>query len=653
MKSVKMSRSITVILMTVLSAGILFANGQPEKAGGTAGTPSSAKEAPALAEMVKAGKLPPLVQRIPDAANVMVSKMDTTGTYGGDMRFTSFGGDSKWTVGKLTEEPLFRFKLDGSIEPNVAKGYDVSKDGRVYTIYLRKGMRWSDGVPFTSADVVFYYNDMCVPKTFGKSLYDCFYSTNPSTGAKTPCKVEAVGDYTVKVTFADTNTTFLESLTNDSKWFFAPKHYYEKLLPAYIGEDAAKAKAQELGYSDVKAMGKQTGYYYWILPDRPTLRAWVAANNIEDELFVLKRNPYYWKVDSQGKQLPYIDSLKWTKVSDEEQVKLKSIAGEVDFGKVTSLSDYAILKQNAVKGGYELLTWKGTSWAARPTVVELNQTIKDPKYRAVFQNKDFREALSVCVERKEVSELVTDGFGEPGQASVSEGLIGYDPAWTTKWTEYNVDKANQLLDKIGLKKGKDGYRTFKDGSPFVLDLQLTDLPDDIKESQKMAELLSAYYGKVGINTTTKIYSRDLMTEICNANNHTVLVGPMNAINSFNPALRPNAIVPLGIYSPWAGAYGEWVATNGKSGVEPAGDIRKLIDLYNKVKSAPTYAEMEKYTKALLKLHEDNIWEIGYCLDTPSVIVKNAKLQNIGKKLIFCEEYRDLGIAHIENAYFKN
>ncbi|MCR5290661.1 MAG: ABC transporter substrate-binding protein [Treponema sp.] len=634
MKRVSMKQVVVASLMSVLVAGFAFA-----------------AEAPELAALVKAGKLPPLEKRIPGPSDVFVSKADSVGTYGDALRFTSFGGNSRWTVGKLTEEPLFRYRLDGTVEPNVAKGFDRNKDSTVYTIYLRKGMRWSDGEPFTADDVVFYYNDMCVPKTFGKSLYDCFYSTNPTTGKKTPCKVEKVDDYTVKVTFADTNTTFLEALTNDSKWFFAPKHYYKKLLPAYIGEEAAKAKAKQMGYSDVKAMGKQTGYYYWTVLGRPTLRAWVAKNDIEDNLYVLERNPYYWKVDTKGNQLPYMNSLKWVKVSDQEQVKLKVLAGDVDFCKMP-LADYTVLKQGSKKAGIEMYTWSQTSWASRPTVVQLNQTIKNPKYRAVFQNPDFRQALSICVDRNEVSELVTDGFGEPAQASVPEGLMGYDPNWTRKWTEYNVKKANQLLDSVGLsKKDKNGYRMFDDGTPFVLDMQLTDI-EDIKESEKTAELLTKYYGAVGIKTTTKTYGRDLMTEMCNANNHTVLVGPMNSINSFNPILRPNGIIPLGIYSPWSGAYGEYIATKGASGVKPEGDVAKLIDLYGKAKSSTTQQEMEKNLKEIFKLHEKNIWEIGYCAVSPALIVKNTRLQNIGKTLIFCEEYRDLGVAHIENAYLK-
>lgn len=642
-----MKKIALTVILTVLACGLVFAGGKSEAKTTTtnAKTVSTVvvKEAPELAAKVAAGELPPLEQRIPDANNVLVSNMESTGTYGGNMKFVSNGSGSRWTIGKLMEEPMFRFKLDGTIEPNVAKDYSISDDCRVYTIYLRKGMKWSDGVPFTADDVVFYYNDMCLTKWFGKSLYDCFYSTNTETGVKTPCTVEKVDDYTVRVTFVDPNVTFLESLSNDSKWFFAPKHFIEPLM----ADSDASAKA--LGYSDAKAMGKAYGYYYWEIPGRPTLRPWVADNDINSELHTYSRNPYYWKVDDEGKQLPYVNQLQFFKIADAEQSKLRALAGDVDFAAM-GLGDYALLKANAEKGGYELYTWATTSWATKATVVHFNQTIKDLRYREIFQKKEFREAMSISVDREEVSELITDGFGAPSQSAVPEGLLGYSSEWTNKWTEYDPAKANKLLDSIGLsKKDKNGYRTFADGSEFVINIQVTDI-DDVSTTEKMAELLAKYWGAVGIKTTEKVYARDLMTEICNANDHEVLLGPLNAINASNPILRPNGIIPLGIYSAWAGAYGEYTATNGASGVKPEGDVAKLIELYNKAKVSPDYVP---YAKEILKLHQENIWEIAYCAASPTLIIKNAKLQNIGSNLIFCEEFRDLGIAHIENAYFKN
>ena len=650
MKKTNVQRIISTVSALLLGAGIVFAAGQADTSAAAKTVSSSAKEAPSLTALVKAGKLPPLDQRVPPAGEAMVSPMEKPGVYGGTMRLTSYGGDSKWKVGKLTEEPLFRFKLDGTIEPNVAKGYDISPDGKVYTIYLRKGMKWSDGVPFTSDDVVFYYNDMCVPKTFGKSLYNCFFSTDPVTGKKEPCTVEAVDKYTVKVSFKHTNATFLEALANDAKWFFAPKHYYEKILPAFIGEEAAKAKAKELGYSDVKAMGKNTGYYYWPIVGRPTLRAWIAKNDIEDGIFTMERNPYYWKVDKDGRQLPYIDTLSFVKVSDYSQELLKVMAKEVDFGAL-NLADFTVLKENERIGDYKVCAWGTTAWAERSTTVHFNQTIKDPKYRKLFQNINFRQAMSISVDRKEIAELVMDGLTEPSQSAVQEGMLGYDKKWTEQWAEYDVKKAEKLLDGCGIKRNGAGKRVFSDGTPVVLELQLTEL-EDIRQCERTAELLSKFWGALGIGTTVKTYSRDLMTEKINANDHTVLVGPMNGIVTFNPALRSNTVVPTQNYAPWAGAYGEWYATSGKSGVEPPAEVKALMDIYDKIKGATNVADVEKGALDIINIHKKYQWEIGFCRSAPKLVIKANRLQNIPDNLIWCEEYRDLGIAHVENAWIK-
>ena len=133
---------------------------------------SKYKEAPNLKALVDAGKLPPVEERLPDPEDVMVERKDSVGTYGEAFNFTYGGKGSQWFYGKLTEEALFRFKTDGTVEPNVAKGYDVNDDATVYTIYLRKGMKWSDDEDFTADDVIFFYNEMCVIETFGKSLWD-------------------------------------------------------------------------------------------------------------------------------------------------------------------------------------------------------------------------------------------------------------------------------------------------------------------------------------------------------------------------------------------------------------------------------------------------------------------------------------------------
>ena len=195
-------------------------------------------EAPMLETLVQSGALPPVEERMPVASEILVVDVEKEiGQYGGTWNNVWKGVDDKWAPGKMTEEPLFRFKADGSgIEPNVAKGYDVSEDARVYTIYLREGMRWSDGVPFTVEDVLFYWEHMLKQETFGKQVYDCYYSVDPETGDRALCEIEKVDDYTFRVTHKYPSALFLERVAIDNKWFFAPKHYPETILAEFIGD---------------------------------------------------------------------------------------------------------------------------------------------------------------------------------------------------------------------------------------------------------------------------------------------------------------------------------------------------------------------------------------------------------------------------------
>lgn len=620
----------------------------PDSQTGLEGTFS---EAPVLAQKVAAGTLKPVEERLPVASDVMVEYMDSVGTYGEAFNFTFKGKGSQWWYGKITEEPLFRFKSDGTVEPNVAKGYDVNENATVFTIYLREGMKWSDGVDFTSDDCIFFYEKMCIPGTFGKSLFDCFKVLNPDTGEETIAKFNKVDNYTFTVTFDYPKPTFLENVAINSKWCFAPAHWQKQILPEFIGEEEALKKATEMGYSDVAALGKETGYYYWNVKGIPTLRPWIIEadapnNDCDGEYFVMKRNPYYWKVDEKGQQLPYIDELRFTKISDDSQALLKVLDGSTDILEM-GFADYDVLIENMEKGGYELLEWPGTNWAATVSQLQLNQTVGDEKLRALFQNKDFRQALSIAVDREEYAELISDGYSTPKQAAPSKGALGYSEEWINKWTEYDVAKAKSLLEGCGLVMGKDGYYDFSDGTDFVLNLQtFTDSFAD-----KSAELLIKYYGEAGIKTTYKAYDRSLLENKLTSNDYDAIIGPVAPAESVSIILRPDTLVPVRNYAAWYGQVGNWYVSKGKEGVEPTGDLLKLCNLYDDLKAAMTPQEQEKVALEMLKLHEENIWIIGYMSDTPVLISKDKKIMNFPVSSVHCDEFRGLGIAHLHTCYF--
>lgn len=611
---------------------------------------SAYSEAPILANLVSTGTLAKVEERLPVAEDIMIETMDSIGKYGEAFNFTFDGKGSQWFYGKITEEGLFRFKTDGTVEPNVAKGYDVNEDATVYTIYLREGMKWSDGVPFTAEDVVFFYDEMCVKETFGKALWDCFKVVDEN-GVESTADFEKVDDYTVKVTFQYSKPTFLENLAINGKWCFAPAHWYKEILPSFIGEEAAAAKATEMGYADAASMGKETGYYYWNVPGRPTLRPWIVTkdgsnNNCDGEYFVMERNPYYWKTDAEGKQLPYIDELRFTRISDAQQGLLKILDGTVDISTV-AYTDYDVLVEGQEAAGYELLEWSGVFWSDYTAEIQLNQTVKDEKKRSLFQNVDFRQALSIAVNREEYAEILTDGFASGIQSSPGEGAMGYSEEWKNQWTEYNTTKAKQLLEGCGLVMGSDGFYDFADGTDFVLNLQtFTEA-----EADKSAEMLMEYYKQAGIKTTYKPVDRSVLDNMTISNDHEAIIAPVVRTGAVSIILRPDSLVPVRNYAAWYGAVGNWYASHGAEGVAPTGDLLELCNLYDQLKAAMTTEAQQEIALKMLALHQKNQWVIGYVESLPTLIAKDTKIMNFPDVSVYSDEFRDMGIAHLQNCYF--
>lgn len=602
------------------------------------------QEAPMLSDMVTAGDLPKVEERLPIAADMMIEPVfDAIGKYGGDLHFPWRGSKDKWTLEKITEEALFRFKQDGSgIEPNVAKGYQVNDDATVYTIYLREGMKWSDGVPFTADDVIFYYHEMVLKETFGKSVYNCYYSVDPETGDKALAEVTKVDDYTFRVIHKYPSVMFLERLAIDNKWLFAPKHYHEQLLPHIVGEDTALAKAKELGYEDIKTLGKQTGYYYWIEVNRPTLRPWIIQNDPDDSRTVFERNPYYFKVDEEGKQLPYIDRIVCDKVESKDHFILEGIAGNIDI-RGYDFTEFTLLMENKDAGDYRITKWSSSDWTSIGIV--LNQTVEDEKLRKVFQDVRFREALSVAVDRAELTELITDGLAVPQQASIPEGLKYYREGWADQWNTYNVARANELLDDMGLPMNeRTGFRTYADGSDFTFILY-----HSTKQSEGQAEeLLKMYYEAVGIKTNVKAVDETLYEEL-KLNNG--LEGVSQKVGSFDLILRPDSLVPVTINSPLFGQYASYVASNGEQGIAPEGDIATLVEHWDKIASSTKKEVALEYAEKIIDLHQKNQWYIGYASPNPLVLLVKNDLKNVPNTLLYNDPFRGYGHAKPVQFYF--
>ncbi|TXK85151.1 ABC transporter substrate-binding protein [Paenibacillus sp. N3.4] len=639
-----MKRSKVFLILSVIIAITVAgcdSNSAPNK---VTDADKGAKEAPMLASLVSAGSLPALAERMPIPADIKIEEVvDEIGQYGGDWKMPWMGPSDKWGVGQPTEEALFRFNKEGNkVEPNVAKGFEVNADSTVFTIHLREGMKWSDGVPLTADDVLFYWEHMLTKGTFGKKTYDAYYSVDPVTGNKALAEVKKIDNYTFTVTHKYPSVQFLERVAIDNKWFFAPAHFHKTILPEFVGDAKTLEITKKWGYEDPKVFLVETGYYDWLHKEIPTLRAWVPKTDPNSDQFIMERNPYFWKTDTKGKQLPYIDRIVATKIQDPSQKLLGKLSGDYNL-VVFDSKDFTVLKENEKKGDYRVIPWTQPAWSS--SGIQLNQTTEDPNLRKLFQDIRFREALSIGVNRVEISEIVSNGLAEPIQASVPKGVIGYQEGWAKQWAEFNPKRANQILDEIGLTaRDKNNFRKYADGS----DVTLT-IIESSTDSAAFLELLKKYYEDMGLKTNIKVVDGGTHFDMKYANKI-----PMTTenISVANVAFRPDTLVPLRVITPWFGHYGLYSSSGGKEGVKPEGDVAKILEIWDKIKASKSVDEINKLSYEIVKLHQKNQWVIGYAGPTPMLVAASNSIHNIPTNAVWADEYRSLGQGHPAQFFIK-
>ncbi|MBQ3797281.1 MAG: hypothetical protein II842_13595 [Butyrivibrio sp.] len=619
-------------------------------------------EAPMLADQVSTGKLPAIEERIPNADNVFVETVDATGgaleigTYGGVINLTQAGGG--WGLSRPTLESIIRYNTDGSYYPNVIKSYEHNDDYTVWTFHLREGMKWSDGEVFNADDITFWYY-MCHLTNYDskKSWVALKEDVNGEDAWATLKKVD---DYTVTWTFVNPKypADFIEN--GDFKWCWAPAHYLADLIPdsedypyyeneywpsTGLSEEDVLANAQKknIDAATVKDLGKAVSYNFWNTSGLPTLNSFVLStvpgnSSKDDTLCVMDRNPYFWKVDAAGNQLPYVDALHFNATSEDGQDLLMFRSGEIDVITIAMQDISATLAD--LGDAATLREWGTTNWGAYQ--ITFNYTNTDENYATLFANPDFREAMSICVDRSQVSQLLTDGFLEPGQCAPAEGNVGYDAEWTSKWTEYDVDKAKSLLDGCGLVMGSDGFYKFADGS----DLMITFLAYD-GGADDSYPVFEQYYKAVGINCALKNLEVAAFDETIDNNDWVAVMGPHTSIGGASLKDRAAPFVPIAQSAEWYGEYGTYYVTKGAQGVEPTGDMAKLVELYDKWRLTSDETERESYQDQIYQIHKENLWSLAYLKAENSYELISSKIKNYADNLVWADCYQYANMTHYE------
>ena len=600
--------------------------------------------------------------RLPVKDDVFVSQVDAAGnpleigTYGGNINIV--GGGGSWDLSRPTLESIIRYNSDGTYVPNVIKSYEHSDDYRTWTFHLREGMKWSDGDDFNADDITFWYY-MCHLTNYStkKSWAALKETVNGEDAWATLTKVD---DTTVTWTFVNPKypADFIEN--GDFKWCWAPSHWLKDLIPASIyvenpywentglsDEDVLKtAQSRGVDKATIKDLGKELTYYFWNVAGLPTLNSFVLreGNSRNDTVCTMDRNAYYWKVDAKGQQLPYCDAIVFTKTSAEGQDQLMFRSGELDMIEVAMQDIASILADMGTAA--ELRTMAGVDWGA--TKVTFNYTHTDPNYAALFNNIKFREAISIAVDREQLSGLRADGFLEPGQCAPAPGNFGYDEEWINKWTEYDKtgEKAKKLLEECGLVMGSDGFYNFADGSDFLLTFYgylESGAADDFP-------VLKQYYQAIGIESAFKEFEVAAFDMEIDNNTWTAVLNPHTSIGGLSMRDRVAPFVPVQTAAEWYGEFGTWVGTNGESGVEPTGDMAKLVEIWKKWEATPDTAERDAYNLEIYEIHKANIWTIAYLQGAGTYKLISSKIKNHPDNLVSADLYQYANIVHFENLF---
>ena len=593
-------------------------------------------EAPQLAEKVAAGDLAPLAERLP--AEPLVVEAPEVGQYGGTWRSAVKGNnDEGWIRRSSGYDPLVKFTMEwDAIEPNIAKSYEVNDDATVYTFKLREGHKWSDGKPFTSEDLVFAINEVINSPEY--------------PGIRPPAllgaKASAPDPTTLVIELPEANGMLLTELASvdGTQVVQFQKEFCSQFHPAYNPDADKNAKDSGLtGWAEMIFL--HCGVQRNRDADRPTLYAWDQVDDYDgiNSPIRFERNPYYFKVDQAGNQLPYLDALSMTQVEDVNSIVLMGIAGEIDMTNrhIDSVANKPVFFDNQEKGGYHLYS---TVPADMNTMIfQLNLNYEDEGFRKLFQEKDFRVALSLGTDRQEIIDTLYVGLGEPYQAAPRPESPFYDEELAKQFTEYDPDRANAMLDELGLtERNEDGIRLLPDGRPLRIRIDVT---TDIGQMLDILELVRPQWQEIGVDLDARKAERSYVYELKDTNRH--MAHAWKGDGGLGDAqIDARYYVPSDLESAFAV---QWAKTffqpDAADKETPPPAVAAQIEDYKQMFLKPTEEERAALFKKVLDTAKDQFYTIGISLPPLSFGIATNEMGNVPEKQPYSWIYPTPGPMH--------
>jgi len=579
-------------------------------------------EVPFLAESVASGNLPPVEARLPTNPKE-IEPYERIGSYGGTLRraLRSEADDYVGVTKTLSESLLgFTRPFPDGIEVNLAESYEFRRGGRELIFKLREGVKWSDGHPFSADDILFWYEDMIMDEN---ARAQGFFPSEWLIKGE-PVRMEAVDRHTLRITSPHPMKQIPMAFAGEDMCAY-PRHHFARLHPRYN---------PEASYLEFRR--KTTPMMLAMDPEVPTLRAWRPVKWVRGRRIVYERNPYYWKVDTAGNQLPYIDRLTFTVVQDPRVIHLKFMNGEFDiFGRYGGSLVYPTLKAGEEAGNYRIFL----ASPGRPQTLVLNWDSPDPQLREALRDLRVRKALSHAVNREEIRDAIYFGVVlKPTGYGFSPLNPWYQEEDYYRYTAFDPAHARKLLEEAGYRDSDgDGYREFPDGRLFSLTIDYV----MGKEESDIVEFVAGYWEDIGIKVhlnmglANVIYSRKL--------NGLFDVYQNLADGAENPFARLSSWGIMTSQSPW------WHRNAETEGPEW---LHRVTELLRESMTLMDDAELDANMAQVRALHARHVPMIAIG-ELRKVWGASNLLGNVSGEVVSSDAFRGWGrpVAH-EQLYFK-
>ena len=595
-----------------------------------AGNAFAYSEAPSLAKKVAAGKLPPVEERLPFNPRKLNFKNLglKIGKYGGSIRMLMARAKdarqmSVYGYSRLVGYHPKTFEL----EADILESFEV-KEGRRFTFELRRGHKWSDGQPLTSEDFRYWWEDVANNKELSPVGPPKIMTINDELPI-----FEVINRYKFRYTWKRPNPDFLPRLASASPlYIYRPAHYMRQFHEKYTDRDILKKSVKKSKQRNWAALhNKMDNLYRNDNVDLPVLQPWVSISKPSASRLIFKRNPFFHRVDPEGKQLPYADSFIFT-IANNKLIPAKTGTGEVDLqARYLRFDDYTFLKKGEERSPYSTRLWKTAKGAHLALFPNLN--VNNPILRKLIRDVRFRRALSLGVHRHEINQVIYYGLAIGGNNSVLPESPLYRPTYRNKWANFDLQKANQLLDEIGLvQRDSSGIRLMPDGSPLHL---IIETAGESTEQTDVLELVRDSWLKIGIKIFSKPSQRNVFRNRIFSGETAMSIWSGVENGLITAASSPAEFVPTSQQSLQWPKWGQYYETNGKAGEKPTGEhVIHLLELYQRWKNTAAQKEKSKIWQKILEIHSDQIYSIGLVAAVLQPVVVSSQLKNVPLSAIY-------------------